>query len=119
MQASCPDELPEIQELWPWFEGLVGLRGRKMYAAAALAAGTYTTCTPVRPDDDPAALGLQVADLPGGRFRRGRLRGEPPEVYSLIGVGFEELQSGCVMDAGRPLIEFYKRHDEIELLVPV
>jgi hypothetical protein len=44
----------------------------------------------------------------------------PPDlVYSLIGVGFEELQSGCEMDTGRPLVEFYKRTDEIELLVPV
>ena len=119
MQASCPDELPEIQKLWPWFEDLVGLRGRKMYAAVDLTTATYSACTAVRPDEDPESLGLQVGELPGGQFRRGRLRGEPPEVYAFIGPGFEELQSTSRTDETRPLIEFYKRYDAIELLVPV
>ena len=39
MLASCADELSEIQRLWPWFEELVGLRGRKMYGAALVDAG--------------------------------------------------------------------------------
>jgi hypothetical protein len=119
MHASCADELSEIQKLWPWFEERVGLRGRKMYAAADVRAGTYTTCTPVRPEDDPELLGLETGELPGGIFRRGRLRGTPPEVYGLIGPGFDELQSTTSVDPTRPLVEFYRRHDEIELWVPV
>jgi hypothetical protein len=119
MLATCADELREIQRLWPWFEDLVGLRGRKMYAAADVAAGTYTTCTPVRSDDDPQALGLEVGELAGGRFRRGRLLGVPPDVYASIGPGFEELEGAGSVDRSRPLVEFYRRHDEIELWVPL
>ncbi|MDX6299382.1 MAG: hypothetical protein QOF53_596 [Nocardioidaceae bacterium] len=119
MLASCPDEVSEIQRLWPWFENLAGLRGRKMYATADVIGGVYATCTPIRAGDDPAALGLRVDELPGGRFRRGRLRGEPPGVYALIGPGFEELESKIPADRTRPLVEYYKRHDEIELWVPV
>ena len=78
MLATCSDELPSIQELWSWFETLVGLRGRKMYGTVDVLAGTYATCTPVRPDDDPEALGPHVGELPGGPFRRGLLVGEPP-----------------------------------------
>jgi hypothetical protein len=119
LQATCPDELPEIQRLWPWFEERVGLRGRKMFASADVLAHTYTTCTPLREGDDPAALGLEVGELPGGAFRRGRLRGLPPEVYASIGPGVEELESAGAVDRMRPIVEFYRRHDEIELWVPV
>jgi hypothetical protein len=120
MLARCPDELSEIQRLWPWFENLVGLRGRKMYATADVSLGVYTTCTPIRAADDPSALGLRVGQLPSGRFRRGRLRGEPPGIYALIGAGFEELEATIpAADRRRPLVEYYKRHDEIELWVPV
>lgn len=119
MSATCADDLAAIQQLWPRFEALVGLRGRKMYAAADVAAGTYTTCTPIRSDDDPDDLGLDVGDLPGGRFLRGRLVGEPPALYDLIGPGFEELEAAGPVDRGRPLVEFYKRRDQIELWVPV
>jgi hypothetical protein len=119
MSATCADELSAIQELWPWFETLVGLRGRKMYAAAEVVAGTYTTCTPLRPGDDAGALGLEVGELAGGRFRRGRLRGEAPGVYELIGPGIRELEAAGPVDRSRPVVEFYKRSDEIELWVPV
>ena len=119
MWAGCADELAQIQQLWPWFEDKVGLRGRRMYAAAYVSAGRYMTCTPVRPGDDPESLGLEVGELPGGRFRRGRLRGDPPDLYTVIGPGFDELESMSSVDRTRPLIEFYKRHDEIELWVPL
>ncbi len=119
MLRTCNDELLEIQRLWPEFEALVGLRGRKMYATVDVAAGTYTTCTPLRPEDDPGSLPLSVGELPGGRFRRGRLRGEPPSVYGLISVAVDELMAAGPIDSGRPVVEFYKRHDEIELWVPV
>jgi hypothetical protein len=119
MFATCADKLPEIQELWPRFEHLVGLRGRKMFATVDLVAGTYATCTPLRSGDDPAELGLHLGELPAGRFRRGRLRGEAPELYRWIGPGFDELEAAGAVDRTRPLVEFYKRHDEIELWLPV
>jgi hypothetical protein len=119
MLASCVDELPAIQALWARFERLVGLRGRRMYGVVDLTAGTYTTCTPLRPDDDPAAYRLEVGTLPGGRFRRGRLIGEPPGLYESIGPGFEELEALGGVDRGRPLVEFYRRRDEVELWAPI
>jgi len=120
MLATCEDVLPQIQELWPRFERLVGLRGRKMYAVADLVAGTYSTCTPVRSGDDPEQLGLSLGSLPGGRFLRGHLHGEHPEIYRSIGPGFDELQATAGgVDRSRPLVEFYKRHNEIELWLPV
>ena len=99
---------------------LVGLRGRKMYGSVDTAAGTYTTCTPVRDGDDPQALGLDLGVLPGGDYLRGRLVGEPPAVYEQIGPGAWLSSSGLAdRDPSRPLIEFYRRRDQVELWVPV
>ena len=119
LSRTTVDDLPHIQALWPAFEDLVGLRGRKMYASVDTAAGTYTTCTPVRDGDDPQALGLEVGVLRGGDYLRGRLVGEPPAVYDQIGPGMAELERLADRDSSRPLVEFYRRRDQVELWVPV
>jgi hypothetical protein len=119
MQQTVGDELPQIQAAWPAFEALVGLSGRKMYARVDTEADTYSVCTPVRAGDDAGRLGLELATLAGGRYRRGRIRGEPPESYRLIGPAMHELVNSGAVDPSRALVEFYRRHDEIELWVPV
>jgi hypothetical protein len=120
MLERTRDELPAIQQLWPRFEHLAGLRGRRMYAMVDVRAGTYAACTPVREGDDPARLGLEIATLPGGWYLRARITGEPPGLYERIGPAMQALEALAVpADPGRPLIEYYRRHDEIELWVPV
>ena len=119
MQQTVPDELAHIQKLWPTFETRVGLRGRKMYAYVDLLNNTYTACTPVREGDEPATLGLQVGRLPGGSFLRGVLVGDPPQLYERIGEAMTELQNAADADHSRPVVEFYRRHTEIELWMPV
>jgi hypothetical protein len=57
--------------------------------------------------------------LPGGRYLRTRLRGEPPELYARIGPTFDKLVGLAAADESRPSIEFYRRHDEVDLLLPV
>jgi hypothetical protein len=119
MERTTLDDLAHIQDLWASFEELVGRHGRRMYARVDTDAGTYTTCTPVRDGDDAAALGLTVGTLRGGRYLRGRLVGEPPGVYALIAPGMDELLAFAPRDPTRPLVEFYRRRDEIDLWVPV
>jgi hypothetical protein len=120
MLEQTRDELPAIQQLWPWFEDLVGLRGRKMYAMVDTQAGTYAACTPVRDDDDPARLGLQTGTLPGGWYLRAMITGDPPALYARIGPAMQALtRLAILVDHGRPLVEYYRRHDQIELWVPV
>ncbi|QFU89473.1 GyrI-like domain-containing protein [Amycolatopsis sp. YIM 10] len=119
MERTGRDELSEMQALWAGFEDLVGLRGRKMYARADEREGTYTVCTPVKPEDDPAGLGLRVGTLPGGWYLRGRLVGEPPGLYGRIAPGFDELMAVAEPDEARPLVEFYRRYDQVELWLPI
>ncbi|MFD9889377.1 hypothetical protein ACFWY9_08550 [Amycolatopsis sp. NPDC059027] len=119
VEQTTADELPRIREIWPSFERLVGLRGRKMYARIDERAGTYTVCTPVKAEDRPESLGLRTGVLPGGWYLRGRLVGEPATIHGRIGAGMAELQAAAEADETRPLVEFYRRHDHIELWLPI
>jgi hypothetical protein len=119
MAQTTVDDLAHIQQVWPPFEELVGLRGRKMYALIDTSQDTYSVATPVRDGDDPGRLGLQVATLPGGWYLRGRIVGEPPEVYQHIANGMAELEAMMPADPTRPLVEFYRRRDQIDLWLPI
>lgn len=119
MLERARDELAAIQELWPRFERLVGLRGRKMFALVDGAAGEYSACTPVLGGDDPAALGLEVGVLPGGAYLRARLVGEPPALYERIGPAMRALATFARADRTRPEVEYYRRRDQVELWLPI
>ena len=114
--ADDPIEFgPAFQRL----EELVGTRGRKFYGAFYPREQEYRACVVAKAGDDAPALGLEEGALPGGRYLRARLRGEPPALYERIGPTFQELVRRTPPDETRPSLEFYRRHDEIELLLPV
>jgi hypothetical protein len=113
------DDVGEMKVAWERLEGLVGTRGRKFFGAFDPSTNEYRVCVQRKEDDDPAALGLDVGTLPAGRYLRARLRGEPPAVYDRIGPTFEALSRTATPDETRPSIEFYRRRDEIDLLLPV
>jgi DNA gyrase inhibitor GyrI len=95
----------------------VELHGRRYFGA--MCDGEYWVCVALREDDDAAAFGLERGVLPGGRYARVRLVGEPPSVYEQIAPAMHELARRPDRDATRPEIEFYRRRNEIDLLVPV
>jgi len=119
MLVRVPDELPEIQRAWAAFETAVGLRGRKFYGAFDPVTATYSVCAVLRPDDDPATFGAERGTLPSGRYACVRLHGEPPEVYDQIGPTAQRLAERPDADSTRPTLEYYRRHDVIDVLVPV
>jgi predicted transcriptional regulator YdeE len=117
---SATDEQAAITEAWTELERAIGsLRGRRFYGAFDEATGEYRACVERRDDDDPLALGLEEGTLPGGHYARVRLHGEPPELYRQIAPAFERLAGRPDHDPSRPSLELYKRHDTIELLLPV
>ncbi len=110
-----------ITRTWAEVEAAVGsLRGRKFYGSFDVTTSEYRVCVQLREGDDPGALGLEEGTLPGGRYARERLEGDPPAVYALIKPTFDRLAGQRTdEDASRPSIEFYRRHDVIDLLLPI
>jgi hypothetical protein len=120
MFKRVADGQAAISRGWADLEERVGsLHGRKFYGAFDATSGEYRVCVQLRDGDDPAAVGLELGTLPGGRYARVRLRGEPPDVYGLIAPTFERLAKRVDCDHRRPSIEFYRRRDVIDLLLPV
>jgi hypothetical protein len=119
MFIRVADELPEMQGAWPRLEELVGMKGRRFYGAFHPSLREYWVCTELQDGDDADALGLETGTLPGGRFLRARLKGEPPAVYERIAPLFRELVQSAEHDETRPSIEFYRSFGEIDLLLPL
>ncbi|HEY3765943.1 MAG TPA: hypothetical protein VGL44_12370, partial [Gaiellales bacterium] len=69
--------------------------------------------------DDPQALGLEPGMIAGGRYLHTRLRGQPPGIYEQIGPAFDALAAAAPSDETRAGIEYYRRHDVIDLYLPV
>ena len=96
MFKRVADEVTAIGRGMQEVEEAVGLRGRKYYGAFN-NDGEYRICVQLREGDDPHALGLEVGSLPGGRYVRERLIGEPPKIYELIGPTFERLSAAVIV----------------------
>jgi hypothetical protein len=116
--VRVPDGLEHIRRAWDELEAVVALRGRHFYGAFDPVADDYRACVEVQ-EGDELADGLKSGALPGGRYLRARLRGEPPAVYERIGPTFDEMSKTRDPDETRPAIEYYRRRDEIDLLLPI
>jgi hypothetical protein len=119
MFKRVADEPDAISQGMAEVEQAVGLRGRKYFGAFDLDGSEYRVCVQIHDGDEPDAFGLEVGELPGGRYARVRLEGEPPGVYDLIGPTFEQLAGRADRDISRPGIEFYRRETVIDLLLPI
>ena len=120
MFKRVADEQTAISRGWAEVEEAVGsLRGRKFYGVFDGARHEYRVCVQLREEDEPAGLGLETGTLPGGQYAQVRLQGEPPAVYERIAPTFERLARRHDHDPNRAGIEFYRRRDVIDLLLPV
>ena len=116
--VRVPDGIEHIRRAWDELEAVVDLHARHFYGAFDPVADDYRACVEAR-DGDEVAAGLESGTLPGGRYLRARLRGDPPTIYERIGPTFEELTRHTKPDETRPSLEWYRRLDEIDLLLPI
>jgi hypothetical protein len=116
--VRVPDGLDEITRAWNELEAVVALRGRHFFGAYDPLADDYRACVEVR-EGDPVAPDLESGTLRGGRYLRARLRGDPPGIYEQIKPTFDALVAQHAPDETRPSLEHYRRHDEIDLLLPI
>jgi hypothetical protein len=116
--VRVPDGIEHIRRAWDELEAVVALRGRRFYGAFDPVAEDYRACVEMR-DGDELVPDLESGTLPGGRYLRARLRGDPPGVYARIGPTFAALSRERKPDLSRPSLEHYRRYDEIDLLLPI
>ena len=114
-----PDDVEQFGPAFQRLEELVGTRGRKFYGAFYPRERAYRACVVMQDGDDVGALGVEAGTLPGGRYLRTRLRGDPPELYGRIAPTFDKLVAMAAPDESRPSLEFYRRHDELDLFLPI
>ena len=119
MFVRTPDEFEAIEGGWERLESIVPPKGRRFYGAFDAAKHEYWACVEPVEGDDPIRLGLEMGVLPGGPYLRTTLKGEPPEVYRRIAPTFDEMIKEADVDESRPGLEFYRRGNEIDLLLPI
>jgi hypothetical protein len=117
--AGSPESIPTAAATaFARLEAAAVPRGRKMLGYWSPHELQYRACYARQDGDDPRAMGLLTGTVPGGRYRRLRLKAD--DVFARIPAGFDLLASaGPVADDGRPWLEIYRRHNELDLLVPV
>ena len=98
---------------------VVGLKGRRFYGLFDEAAGRYWACVQRKEQDDPATLGLETRTIEGGLYATERLRGSYESLVPLIAPTFEAMAARHAADPCRPSVEYYRRHDEFVLYLPI
>ena len=85
LRRTAPEQ-EAITRAWSEVEAVIGsLRGRKFYGGFDPTTNEYWAGVQRREDDDPEAIGLEEKTLPGGRYARERLNGEPPAALAVPG----------------------------------
>ena len=113
-----PDEIHvAAQRAWMELAEVVELPGRQTYGYWHPPELEYRACSSLEDGDDPTALGLGETVLPGGWYRRASLDGD--DAYARIGPTIDELAEDANVDRSRPILELYRGHNEVDVLVPV
>lgn len=98
------------------------LTGRKCYGVSTEDESGlhYQACVAIQEGDDPASLGLTPSEIPGGKYAKDRIRpwDYRKDVPKLI-EKFEKMTQEHEADKTRPSVEFYRRHDDLILYLPI
>ncbi len=116
--AGAPTEIPSLaRQAWQDLEARMAVTGRKAYGYWDPGTQGYRACYALQEGDDAEAPGLQRSVIPGGSYRRARLKGD--DAFAKIGPTFDELARDVAVDETRPWFEFYRRQNEVDIFVPI
>lgn len=119
MYVVADGGLAGIKAAWGALEGrLPSLRGRKFYGTFQFPDGPYRACVALTEQDSPEALDLERGMIPAGFYARKIVLNWEDDPKS-IATGFDELAKHSTPDPTRPSIEFYRRHNEVILYLPI
>ena len=110
---------PSTSDAFARLEQIVPLKGNRFFATFDITTKEYRACMALKAGETAARYGLPEALLAGGKYARARLVGAFTDSVRLIAPTFEEMRREHSRDPARLPIEYYKRHTEIVLLLPV
>jgi hypothetical protein len=110
---------PFLSDAFQRLEQLVPLKGNRFFATFDFLTREYRACVALKPGQTAAQLGLPEGVLPGGRYATAKLTGPLAEIVRGIAPTLAQMRQQHTPDPARLPIEYYKRHTEIVLYLPV
>ena len=110
---------PSTSDAFVRLEQIVPLRGNRFFATFDVTTREYRACVALKTGETAARYGLPEGLLAGGKYARARLVGSFADSVRLIAPTFQEMRREHSRDPARLPIEYYKRHTEIVLFLPV
>jgi hypothetical protein len=110
---------PSKSDVFVRLEQVVPLKGNRFYATFDPKSREYRACVVLRAGESGSTYGLPEFTLDGGAYASAKLTGAFIDIVKQIAPTFERLRGEHVADARRRSIEFYKRHTEIILYLPI
>lgn len=110
---------PSTSDAFARLEQIVPLKGNRFYATFDITTKEYRACVALRPEETAAQYGLPEGVLAGGSYASAKLAGAFADIVRRIAPTFQQMRQQHSRDPARLPIEFYKRHCEIVLYLPV
>jgi hypothetical protein len=110
---------PFLSDAFQRLERLVPLKGNRFFATFDVNTREYRACVALKPGQTAAQYGLPEGVLPGGRYAAAKLTGPFTEIVRRIAPTLAHMRQHHTPDPARLPIEYYKRHTEIVLYLPV
>ncbi|MFZ0852001.1 MAG: hypothetical protein WAO08_22700 [Hyphomicrobiaceae bacterium] len=110
---------PSTSDAFVRLEQVVPLKGNRFYATFDPRTQEYRACVALRHGETGKTYGLPEFTLDGGAYASTALKGEFGDIVRQIAPTFAQLRGEYMVDAQRLSIEFYKRHTEVILYLPI
>ena len=110
---------PSTSDAFVRLEEVVPLKGNRFYATFEPRTEEYRACVALKEGQSGETYGLPEGVLAGGTYASARLTGEFAEIVRSIAPTFERLREEHTQDPARLSIEYYKRHTEVVLYLPI
>jgi DNA gyrase inhibitor GyrI len=110
---------PSTSDAFVRLEEVVPLKGNRFYATFEPRTQEYRACVTLKEGQSGDTYGLPEGVLAGGTYASARLTGEFAEIVRSIAPTFERLSEEHTRDPRRLSIEYYKRHTEVVLYLPI
>ncbi len=100
-------------------EQKVSFKGNKFYGVFDENKNEYRACVAINKTNQDALSGLAHGTISGGLYVYTVLKGEYNYIVRQVGPTFTTLTEKYTKDISRPSIEFYTRHTEVIVMLPI